>query len=136
MANEQADKDAIRELMATYCFRIDNDKFEDMAALFTADGTWDTAFGKGTGRDGIVALARRIAGDGPRPRRAHYTTNIVIELNGDAATAQSNWVVIQNSEAGPKIGSGGAYLDQFVRRDGKWFFHVRRIERYLVEGQI
>jgi len=136
MANEQADKDAIRELMAVYCFKLDDAKFEEMAALFTEDGTWDTAFGKGTGRDGIVAQARSIATEGPRPRRAHYTTNIVIELNGDTATAQSNWVVIQNSETGPKIGSGGAYLDQFVRQGGKWFFRYRKIDRYLVEGQM
>ena len=48
--SELAEKDAIREVMAEYCFRLDNDRFADMAALFTEDGTWDTAFGKGTGR--------------------------------------------------------------------------------------
>ena len=52
MPSQLEEKDAIREVMAEYCFRLDNDRFTDMAALFTEDGTWDTAFGKGTGRDG------------------------------------------------------------------------------------
>ena len=59
---ELAEKDAIREVMAEYCFRLDNDRFADMAALFTEDGTWDTAFGKGTGRAEVEALVRRIRG--------------------------------------------------------------------------
>ncbi len=125
-----SDKDQIRELLARYCFALDADRFEDMAALFTADGVWETAFGTGTGRDGIVAQARSIA-TGPRPRRIHLTTNIVIDLDGDSATARSNWVVIQNTQAGPAIGSGGAYADRLVRVDGQWFFQHRTIDRYI-----
>ena len=60
--SELAEKDAIREVMAEYCFRLDNDRFAEMAALFTEDGTWDTAFGKGTGRAEVEALVRRIRG--------------------------------------------------------------------------
>ena len=127
------DKNAIRELLATYCFHLDADRFEEMAKLFTEDGTWDTAFGKGPGRDGIVAQARSIA-TGPRPRRAHLTTNIVIDLKGDSATVRSNWVVIQNTPHGPSIGSGGAYADEMVKRDGRWWFRYRKIDRYIAEG--
>ena len=121
MASEEAEKNAIRELLATYCFHLDNYRFADMAGLFTEDGTWDTAFGKGTGRAGIVAQAESIGTAGVRPRRVHLTTNIVIALNGDTATVQSNWSVIQNSADGPKIGSGGAYQDQVVKQNGNQF---------------
>jgi uncharacterized protein (TIGR02246 family) len=135
MANESGDKDAIRELLARYCFHLDNDRFEEMAALFTEDGTWDTAFGKGTGRAGIAAQARSIAASGaPRPRRVHLTTNIVIDLNGDTATVQSNWAVVQNSDQGPGIGSAGAYADQLVKRGGRWFFRYRKIDRFIADG--
>jgi uncharacterized protein (TIGR02246 family) len=127
------DKDEIRELLARYCFALDADRFEEMAALFTPDGVWETAFGTGTGRDGIVAQARSIA-TGERPRRAHLTTNIVIDLDGDSATARSNWVVIMNTPAGPAIGSGGAYADRLAKVDGRWFFKHRTIERYIVAG--
>ena len=127
------DKDEIRELLARYCFALDADRFEEMAALFTPDGVWETAFGTGTGRDGIVAQARSIA-SGERPRRAHLTTNIVIDLDGDSATARSNWVVIMNTPNGPSIGSGGAYADRLVKLDGRWFFKHRTIERYILAG--
>jgi uncharacterized protein (TIGR02246 family) len=125
-----SDKDDIRELLARYCFALDADRFEDMAALFTPDGVWETAFGTGTGRTGIVAQARSIA-TGPRPRRTHLTTNIVIDLDGDTATAQSNWVVIANSPNGPTIGSGGGYSDRLEKVDGRWFFKHRTIDRFI-----
>jgi len=57
MPTAAEDKDAIRELMAEYCFHLDDGRYDDMAALFTEDGAWDTAFGKATGRAAIAALA-------------------------------------------------------------------------------
>jgi 3-phenylpropionate/cinnamic acid dioxygenase small subunit len=133
-AEKLADKDAIRELLARYCFHLDNDRFDDMAALFTADGVWETAFGTGTGHQGIADQARRIA-TGPRPRRVHQTTNIVIELDGDTASVQSNWLLFQNGPAGPVIGSGGGYQDRVVKHDGHWLFRHRRIDRFIAAGQ-
>ncbi|HEX3861015.1 MAG TPA: nuclear transport factor 2 family protein [Stellaceae bacterium] len=129
------DKDAIREVLAEYCFRLDGGRFDDMAALFTEDGTWDTAFGKAEGRTAIAGLSRDLrtrAGDN-RPRAIHLTTNIVIRLaaNGESADVQSNWTTIQNSPEGPKIGSAGGYIDQMVKRGGQWFFHYRKIDRFI-----
>ena len=127
------DKDAIRELMAEYCFRLDDGRYADMAALFTEDGTWDTAFGEATGRGPIADLARsiRARAGAERPRAAHLVTNIVIALDGDRAEVRSNWVVMQNSPQGPKIGSGGAYADRIVQRNGCWLFAYRRIDRFI-----
>ena len=125
-----SDKDEIRELLAKYCFALDDGRFEDMAALFVPDGVWETAFGTGTGRAGIVAQAKSIATE-PRPRRVHLTTNTVIELNGETATAQSNWLLFQNTPAGPAIGSGGAYRDRLAKLDGRWYFQHRTIDRYV-----
>lgn len=129
-----SDREAIRELLARYCFYLDDERFEEMAALFTPDGVWETAFGTGIGHDGIAAQARSIANQ-PRPRRVHLTTNIVIDLNGDAATVQSNWILFQNTAFGPAIGSGGAYHDRLVRQDGQWRFHHRRIDRLIADGR-
>jgi 3-phenylpropionate/cinnamic acid dioxygenase small subunit len=127
------DKDAIRELMAEYCFRLDDGHYDDMAALFAEDGIWDTAFGKATGRAAIAALARdiRARSGANRPRAAHLVTNIVIALDGDRARVRSNWMVMQNGPEGPKIGSGGAYADDITRQNGCWLFHCRKIERFI-----
>ena len=129
--SELAEKDAIREVMAEYCFRLDYEPFAEMAALFAADGTWDTAFGKGTGHAGIEALVRRIRGPGPTPRAIHHVTNIVIRLEGETATCFSNWVTVQNSPEGPKIGSAGSYTDDMVKQDGIWRFRCRKIDRFI-----
>jgi uncharacterized protein (TIGR02246 family) len=132
------DKDEIRELLARYCFHLDAEEFEAMAALFTSDGVWETAFGTGRGREGIIAQARGIASlhpSGPRPRRVHLTTNIVIDLDDDTATVRSNWLLFQNTPSGPAIGSGGAYYDQVVKVGGRWLFRHRRIDRFIAEGR-
>lgn len=137
MSSALEDKDAIRELLADYCVSLDNDRHDEMAALFTEDGTWDTAFGSGTTRAGIVAQLQKIAAlaTGPRPRRIHHCTNIVIRLSGDSAKVTSNWVVVENSEAGPRISSAGAYADDLVKLNGGWFFKYRKIDRFIAPGQ-
>ena len=127
------DKDAIREVVAEYCFRLDGGRFAEMAALFTEDGTWDTAFGKATGRAAIAELAsslRTRAGQ-PQPRAVHMVTNIAIALDGARAEVRSNWMVIQNSRQGPRVGSGGAYIDEMVGTDGRWLFRYRKIDRFI-----
>jgi SnoaL-like protein len=132
------EKDAIREVLAEYCFRLDSGWFEGMAALFAENGTWETAFGKATGREAIAAHAEDIRarrGD-DRPRGVHLVANIVITFESDnAADVRSNWTVVQNSPenagGGPKIGSGGAYHDQMVKLGGRWLFRYRKIDRFI-----
>ena len=133
MATALEDKDAIREVLADYCFRLDDGRFAEMAALFTDDGTWDTAFGKATGHAAIEQLARslREGGTQPRPRGIHLVTNIVIALDGERADVRSNWTVVQNGAHGPQIGSGGAYADEMVKQDGTWRFRYRKIDRFI-----
>ena len=76
MTNDDAEKNAIRELLATYCFHLDNYRFADMAALFTEDGVWDTAFGKGSGGFDIGDVIQRGQGveRGVGPSHAHGTS--------------------------------------------------------------
>ena len=126
------EKDAIRDVLAEYCFCIDMHRSSDMAALFAEDGTWDTAFGKATGRADIEALIRKIAGPStPRARPIYAVSNVVIRVDGDRAQVQSNWVMVQNSEQGPKIGSAGSYADEMVKQDGGWLFKYRKIDRFI-----
>ena len=132
MVDALEEKDAIREVLAEYCFCLDGGRFAEMAALFAPDGTWHTAFGKATGRAEIEALAHRVANRaGPRPRGAHLVTNIVIRLDGDRARVMSNWALAQNSPQGPIVSSGGAYEDDMVSLDGRWLFHYRKIDRFI-----
>ena len=132
MSSALEDKDAIREVLAEYCFCLDDGRFAAMAALFAPDGTWHTAFGKATGRADIEALANRVANRaGPRPRGVHLVTNVVIKLDGERAQVASNWALVQNSSSGPITGSGGAYADTMVKQGGHWLFHYRKIDRFI-----
>ena len=132
MSTTLEDKEAIREVLAEYCFCLDGGRFAEMAALFAPDGTWHTAFGKATGRADIEALANRVANRaGPRPRGAHLVTNIVIKVTGDRAQVASNWALAQNSPNGPIISSGGAYADEMIKQDETWLFHYRKIDRFI-----
>jgi 3-phenylpropionate/cinnamic acid dioxygenase small subunit len=130
---EEAMPSAIREVLAQYCFRLDDGHYDEMAALFAADGTWDTAFGKATGHAQIAQLARdiRARAGANRPRAIHLVTNIAIALEGERAEVRSNWTVVQNAPDGPKIGSGGGYLDQMAKEDGIWRFRYRKIDRFI-----
>jgi uncharacterized protein (TIGR02246 family) len=135
MPSTLEEKDAIREVLAEYCFCLDDGRFEDMAALFAPDGTWHTDFGKGVGRAGIVEHARSLRAGGPHPRGVHLAGNIVIALDGARARVRSNWVVAQNGETGPVVSSAGAYIDDMVKQDGRWLFQYRRIDRFIAAGK-
>ena len=78
------DKDAIREVLAEYCFQLDDGRFAEMAALFTEDGTWDTAFGKATGRVAIAELARSLRARAERAAAARGAS-------GDQHRDYSGW---------------------------------------------
>lgn len=132
MASPLEERDAIREVLALYCFALDDGRFDDMAACFTEDGTWQTFFGKATGRKAIAEFAAGLrAHRTENPRAIHHVTNVVIALDGDTAKVRSNWTTVQNSPEGPKIGSGGAYDDDMAKVDGRWYFHYRIIDRYI-----
>jgi hypothetical protein len=122
------DKDAIRELLAHYCFWLDGYKLAEFAALFTADGEWLSRNGNATGPEAIEGLLRRLVPEpAPGKRRKHLTTNILIDLAGDSATVVSNFLVVRDSAAGPVISVAGTYDDTVVRTAEGWKFKSRRL---------
>ncbi|MGE0383109.1 MAG: nuclear transport factor 2 family protein [Gammaproteobacteria bacterium] len=120
------DKDAIRDLFARYCFYTDSGQFEKYVALFTEDCDWDGgSFGRCQGREALLAYLKA-GGDASKNLR-HSTTNMVIEVQGDSATATSYVQVLGVEGQAPVIFFAGIYLDRLVRRDGRWLFAQRRI---------
>jgi hypothetical protein len=126
--NALADKDAIRELLARYCFLLDGFRLGEFAALFTADGEWVSRNGNATGSEGIERLLRGLVPEpAPGKRRKHFTANIIIELAGDSATVISNFLVVRDSPTGPTIAVAGTYDDTVVRTSDGWKFKSRRL---------
>jgi 3-phenylpropionate/cinnamic acid dioxygenase small subunit len=127
-SNALEDKDAIRELLARYCFLLDGYRLREFAALFTSDGEWISRNGNATGPEAIERLLNGMVPEpAPGKRRKHFTTNIIIELTDDSATVISNFLVVRDSDAGPTVAVAGTYDDIVVRTAEGWKFKSRRL---------
>lgn len=128
MTGQLEDREAIRELLAEYCFLLDGYQLAEFSRLFTEDGAWISRNGEATGPKDIEALLRRLVPEPvPGKRRKHFTTNIIIKLTGDEARVKSNFLVVRDSEDGPVIAVAGTYEDHVVRVGAGWKFRSRRL---------
>lgn len=135
MSSLLEDKDAIRDVIARYCFYTDSGQFEKYADLFTEDCDWDGGiFGRHSGRAALLA-SMRSSGDAATKLR-HSTANIVIRVDGDEARATSYATVLGVGGETPLIFFAGCYIDQLVRREGRWLFKHRKIRTDLSEAEV
>ena len=119
------DKDAIRELLHQYCFCMDQGRFAELSALFTADGELIAPYRRAKGPAEIAAwLAQSVP---PEPRRMHYTMNSVITVDGAHAAARSNYLVMVEGANGPVPSVCGTYQDALVRQGETWRFQRREL---------
>jgi ketosteroid isomerase-like protein len=128
MASILEEKDAIRDLMSTYCFHVDNCEFDKFAALFTEDAVFDVGPAKLVGREAIRELiSSTIPRKGEGPARKHCTMNHVIRVNGSEAQADSYIVVVREADNGIIPVLAGRYEDLLVKERGEWRFKARKI---------
>jgi SnoaL-like domain len=122
------DKDAIRELLAEYCFLLDSYRLKEFGQLFVEGGEWISRNGSATGPAGIETFLRQLVPEpGPGTRRKHFTANIIIRLNGDQAEVTSNFLVVRDTGSGPAIAVAGTYHDVVVKIGANWRFKSRRL---------
>jgi uncharacterized protein (TIGR02246 family) len=122
------DKDAIREIMAAYCHALDACRFADVASLFADDAVWTTDYGEAKGRKAIEEmLCNVVPAKGEGPQRKHYTTNIIIKVDGDQASSVADYLVVREKGADLIPTMGGTYRDEWVRQDGTWRFKRKEI---------
>ena len=124
------DKEAIRDLFSEYCFRMDDFRFAELGALFTADGEWIARYARARGPAEIAALmARNIPTE---PKRKHFIMNSLIRLDGDRASARTSYlVVLQAKGAGLVPSVAGTYEDVLARTADGWRFKERRLVHEL-----
>ena len=125
-------KDAIRELMATYAQALDACRFADVAACFAPDGEWTTDYGAARGPAEIEAFIRGIVPvKGEGPQRKHYITNIIIKVDGETASAVSDYLIVREAEGGLIPVMGGTYRDKFVKTPAGWRFSRKELEHHI-----
>jgi hypothetical protein len=138
-ANEDAlhewiDKLAIRELIERGMRYIDDQAGPRLAELFADDGVMQLA-GIVMDREGIKAIGGgtvRSEWTKPgellkQPGGTHLSSNPVIEIQGDTATAETDMVVLNRDESGrARITLVARYRDRLRRaEDGRWLITNR-----------
>ena len=125
-------KDAIRELMAAYAQSLDACRFADVAACFASDGEWTTDYGAARGPAEIEAFIRGIVPvKGEGPQRKHYITNIIIKVDGETASAVSDYLIVREADGGLIPVMGGTYRDKFVKTPAGWRFSRKELEHHI-----
>ncbi len=122
------DKEAIRDVFAAYCFRMDDGDYRGVAELFAEDGEWISSYSHAHGPDEIVAM---LSHNIPDPKsgiiRKHFVMNSLIQVDGDTATARASYLVFVGEGQGPKPIVCGCYEDVLIRQKDGWRFKTRRL---------
>jgi hypothetical protein len=126
---ELAARESIRDLVARYAHAADRGRFDEVAELFTADGTLELPDGRTA--VGPAAIRDFLRGTGAELRKAvsapwirHHVSShrIVVGGPGDAEGFAYFLVV---SERGPD--HWGRYHDRYASADETWRFAHRRV---------
>lgn len=115
--------EGVRRTLAIYCQLMDDGRYADAAALFVDDAQWTV---QGVTHHGIDEI-RALMSDWPVPTGGkHLTFNSVIDVDGDAAAAVSDYLMVRSTEIGGVVHRGGRYHDTLRRdRSGLWRFVAR-----------
>ncbi|MFT5482975.1 MAG: 3-phenylpropionate/cinnamic acid dioxygenase small subunit [Halieaceae bacterium] len=131
----------IENLLYLYAERLDLGDLEGMANMFAeAEFVGPEGEVHGRGSDAIKEIYTsyvRMYADGT-PMTHHVTSNVIIEVNDDSATATSRsyFTVFQaTDDLGLRPIMAGRYHDEFVCVDGHWQFSRRQMIPWL-EGDI
>jgi len=113
------DKQEITECILRFARGVDRHDTEIARSAYHEDARDDHAMFIGSGYD-LVDWAEGLHSEHFRSH-LHYVSNILIELDGDEAHAESYAIRVGvfKDSAGHSI-SGGRYLDRLERRDGVW----------------
>jgi hypothetical protein len=126
---EVAAREAIRDLVARYAHAADSGRFDDLVALFTADGVLRLP-GDRDAR-GHAAIREFLGGTNQSLRAKtttmlirHHLSNLRIDVtSATEATGAVYFLVI--TERG--LDHWGRYRDVYAALDGRWLFAERRV---------
>jgi hypothetical protein len=141
---ELEDRERIRELRATYCFLVDDGRFEELVdRCFTEDAhcdfrTTDESFkpfisnGRqevlGFYRSGVAGLLRDMC---------HMVHNHRIEIDGDQASGDCYFeLTATDNLKGNEVIGAGRYIDHYRREGGQWRFSERRADIFFMASHV
>jgi 3-phenylpropionate/cinnamic acid dioxygenase small subunit len=122
------DHEAIERLLMEYGRSLDNRDFATYSHLFASNGEWSGSFGSFRGPAAIQAAMEKTfanAKEIPKGSNFHMMSNVIIDLQGDRATASSKWIFFTLDKAKPEGAIAGRYDDVLIRENGAWKFLKR-----------
>jgi hypothetical protein len=123
--NVLEDELAVRRILAIYCHRCDDGEFAKLVDLFTPEGSF--AY-QGEAVTGHEQLRDWFEDRQPPERRGkHLTTNTVIDIDGDRAHGESDFVFLRLVDGSPSPAVTGRYRDELHRVNGRWLIHRREV---------
>ncbi|WP_338243978.1 nuclear transport factor 2 family protein [Aurantiacibacter hainanensis] len=128
---ELQDEKEIREVLVEYGEFLDARDYASYASLFASDGVWSGGFGTYTGPEAIEAMLEENMGSYPddyvNKENFHLNTTMVVDVNGDEATARSRYLFFTASDENrPVVALAGRYVDELVRENGEWKIRTRK----------
>jgi hypothetical protein len=136
LRREWVDKLEIREVIERSVRYIDDRAGDRLAELFDEDGVLQLAGTVFEGREALRGMFRGVSAPPPwtepgellkQAASTHLTSNPVIDLDGDAATAETDMVTLIRDENGrAKITLVARYRDRLRRAEGdRWLITNR-----------
>jgi uncharacterized protein (TIGR02246 family) len=119
------DEDGIRRTLALYCQLCDDGRFDEWEQLYTEDAVFKVMGAVHQGREAIKGFISKAQPDGRRGK--HVAVNPLIEVDGDAARAWTDYIWVGPGTGQFPVTSAGRYHDRLVKRDGRWLFVERQI---------
>jgi len=130
---ELLDKNAIEELLLDYYLQLGGGG-KGFSDYYVDDSVLDVDGTVARGREEIENLYKQAATDMDSATTREGTfrmllSNIIIKVNGDTATAGMVWMGIFSAtpKAMAEIAEHGREKDEFVKRNGRWYFKYREV---------
>ena len=120
------DREAIRDLLATYCYRVAAGDVDGVVALFAVDCVVEVLGQRYEGEPGLRALYADSLPVEPKP----FLHNLLLEsLEAESASGRAVFEIRQVRDGRPET-SVGCYADRYVKQAGVWRFQTRTFEFY------
>jgi uncharacterized protein (TIGR02246 family) len=118
---------ATHQLFIDYGLALDAGDFDTYASLFAEDGEVLLGpMGRAKGRDEIKALGTKALSGGVG-KSYHVISSPQVQLDGDTATSQVMWSVVNTGADGQAtLSMLGRHRDNLVRENGEWKIARRR----------
>jgi hypothetical protein len=118
------DRAELQDLVVRYFIASDDDDYATLASSFTLDGSFSAgSFPGGTGRDAVVECLR--VGRSYMGPTVHTPNYALFSFQEDNHATGLVGAHLELSIGGKTVFGAVRYVDDYVRVDGRWYFHKR-----------